>query len=89
MADWNFGVPVHEAAVAVDQLFGVEGDEDAADGLAQAVVHGETLAWPIERGAEAAELGGDSAAGLSLPLPDAIDECLASEDLARGAFSGK
>jgi len=50
----ELGVPVHQAAVAVDQALLVEGDEDFADGRGEAVVHGEAFARPVERGAEAA-----------------------------------
>ncbi len=79
-------VPVHEAAVAVDQALFVEGHEHLAHGAREALVHGEALARPVERGADAAELPGDRAAGFGLPLPDAVQERLAAQGLARRAF---
>ena len=49
-------VPVDQAAVAVDQALVVERDEHFPHRAGQAFVHGEALAWPVERGAEPAEL---------------------------------
>ncbi len=75
-------VPVDQAAVAVDQALAVERDEHLAHGTRQALVHGEALARPVERGADAAELPGDRAARFRLPLPDAVEERLAAHRLA-------
>src|SRR5690606_41430546 len=40
----------------------------------QAVVHGEALARPVHRTAQAPDLPGNGAAGLFLPLPDLFQE---------------
>ena len=45
----------------------------------QALVHGEALARPVQRGAQPAQLPRDGAAGFRLPLPDALDERVAPQ----------
>ena len=47
-------VPIDEALVPVDQALPVEGDEDLDHRPAQPFVHGEAVARPVGRGAEAA-----------------------------------
>ena len=54
--------------------------------LRQTFIHGEALARPVGRGAEAAHLLGDGVAGIFLPLPDFFDELLAAEVVARDAL---
>ncbi len=76
-------VPVHQPLGAVDQALLVELDEHLADGVAEPLVHGEALARPVGRGAEALELIDDGAAALGLPLPDALEELLAAHLAAR------
>ena len=86
----EFGVPIDQAAVAVDEALLVEGDEDFADGGVEAFVHSEAFAGPIERGAEGAKLVGDGAAGFGFPLPDALEEAVAAHLLAGFvAFGGE
>ena len=51
------------------------------------VVHGETLAAPVQGRAHAAELAGDVVAGFRFPLPDPLDEGLAT-DLGAGPALG-
>ncbi len=82
-------VPVHQPAVAVDETLAIQGDKLLPHRLRQPLVHGEPLARPIERGAEPAELAGDGAARLRLPLPDSIQKRLASEGLARCLLFGE
>ncbi len=72
-------VPVDEPLVAVDQPLAIERDKDPAHRGGEARVHRKALAPPVGRGAEPAQLAGDRAAGLLLPLPDAGDEFLAAE----------
>src|SRR6185369_3131928 len=72
-------VPIHEPFVAVDQAALVQLDEDVGHGALVALVHREPLVRPVARCAEAAELPGDRAARLRLPLPDMLEESLASD----------
>ena len=82
-------VPVDQPLVLVDQPFLVEGDEHLADGVGQTFVHGEAFAGPVHRGAEAAHLMGDVAAGFGLPFPDLLDELLAAEIVTGLALGGE
>ncbi|CAM5735024.1 hypothetical protein STENM223S_03475 [Streptomyces tendae] len=74
--------PVDDALGAVDQLVVVEPLEDGLDGLGEALVHGEPLTRPRDTVSQAAHLAADLAAGLALPLPDALDERLPAEVVA-------
>ncbi len=80
----QFRVPVHQALAAIDQAFVEQAHEGLGDGL-DSFVHGEALARPVGRGAEAAHLLGDGVAGIFLPLPHFLDELLAAEVVARDA----
>ena len=71
-------VPVHQALVAIDQPVLMQLHEHLADRRRKALVEGEPLARPVAGGAEAAKLAGDRATGLRLPVPDALEEGLAS-----------
>ena len=71
--------PVDDPLGAVDQPVVVQPLEDRLDGSAEPFVHGEALARPVHRVAEAAHLGQDPAAVLALPLPDAFDEGFPAE----------
>ena len=79
-------VPVDQAFAAVDEPRGVQLHEHLDDGARQLLVHGETIARPVHRIAEAAHLRGDGAAGLGLPGPDALEKGLAPERAARRAL---
>ena len=81
--------PVDDALGAVDQLVVVEPLEDGLDGLGQPLVHGEALTGPGDAVAEAPHLAEDLAAGLVLPLPDALDERLAAQVVAGLALLGE
>ena len=80
-------VPVHQLLAAVDQALRVQAHEGFHHGPGQALVHGEARARPVARGAEAAHLPLDGVARLLLPLPHALDEGVAAEVIARGAFA--
>ena len=67
----------------VDEPAVVEADEALLDGLGQAGVHGEALALPVAAAPERAELPDDLAAVLLLPGPDALQEALAPQVVAR------
>ena len=79
-------VPIDQALVLVDQPGAVELDEHLAHGAGQSLVHGEALARPVAGGAEPLQLIDDQAAGLVLPLPDALDEFLAAESRRFGSW---
>ena len=82
----QLAVPVDQALVLVDEPFAVELDEHFPDRRGQAFVHGEAVARPVRRGAEAVQLLADHAAGLRLPFPDLAQELLAAEIVARLRF---
>ena len=77
-------VPIDQPLVAIDQALAVEIDETLRT-AAEPLVHGEALARPIGRGAEAAQLADDGAAGLRLPLPDLLEEGRSADGLGFGA----
>ena len=77
----HLGVPVDQPVVLVDQAGLVEIDEHFQHGARQALVHGEALARPVARGAQPAQLAGDGAARIGLPLPDLGEELLAVQQL--------
>ena len=72
-------VPVDHVVVAVDPALLVERDEDAVDRADVALVEREPLALVVAGRAEALVLLDDRRAVLLLPLPDALDELLATE----------
>src|SRR6185312_7598701 len=79
-------VPVDHVVVAVDVALVVELLEDAVDGLDVAFVEGEALALVVAGGAEPLVLLDDPRAVLLFPLPDPLDELLATELLAGDTF---
>ena len=72
-------VPVHEALVAIDQSLAEQLDEHFRHCLVETIVESKALAAPVTAGAEALQLVGDRPAGFLFPLPDALDELVASE----------
>ena len=62
-------IPVDQALVAVNQALAVQLHEHFADGEREPFVHGETLARPIGRSAEPAQLAGDRARRIRLSIP--------------------
>ena len=82
----EFGIPVDQPVVAIDQPLTVKGDEHLAHRDRKTFIHGEPLARPIERGAEAAQLARDVAAGLGLPLPHRVEELFPPERLPGDAL---
>ncbi|MNT81760.1 hypothetical protein D3C72_2213870 [compost metagenome] len=75
----QLGVPVDQALAAVDQAVFMQAHEGFLDRFGQAVVHGETLAAPVDRRAQAADLTADVATGLVLPFPDLFQELFAAQ----------
>ena len=63
----------------IDEAALVEGDEDVAHGLGQALVEGEALAAPVAGGADLLELLLDDVVVLVRDLPGLLDELLAPE----------
>ncbi len=72
----EFGVPIDQPLVLVDEAFAVEFDEDFGHRARQALVHREALARPVAGSTEPLQLLDDDAAQFRLPLPDAFDESL-------------
>ena len=81
--------PVHNVLAAIDQPFFVKADEGFADGARHALVHGEVLARPVHRGAQPLHLLQDDAAVMLLPVPHALDECLAAQVATVLALGGE
>ncbi len=76
-------VPVDQPVPAVDQPRAEELEEGVIDGPATHVVEREARAAPIARDAHAAQLAQDALVVFVLPLPDALDQLLAAELVAR------
>ena len=83
---FQLGIPVHQPLAAVDEPFIVQADEHLQHRVRKACVHGEAFAAPVQRRAHAAQLARDAVAGLRLPLPHPVDECLATNVVAILAF---
>ena len=81
--------PVHDAVRAVDPAALPEPDEERHDRADVVVVHREALARVVERAAEPPELAHDRAARLLEPLPRPLDECLATDVVARRALRAR
>ena len=81
--------PVDDALGSIDQAVVIEPFEYGDDGAGQALIHREPLAAPSDRISESAHLTEDGAAGLGLPLPDALDERLAAQVVTRQALPGE
>ena len=77
------GAPVDEPVRAIEPPALPEVDEEAHHRLDVVLVHREALAAVVHRCPEAAELAHDRAAGLVEVRPDALDERLPAELLAR------
>jgi hypothetical protein len=75
------GAPVDDPVVAIDPAPLPQPHEEGHHRADVVVVHREPLARVVERGAEAAILAHDGAAGPLEPLPGALDERLAAEIL--------
>ncbi len=80
------GRPVDHPVVAEEIALAIELDEHLEHRARVVVVHREALAAEVERGAEAQVLPRDRRAGLAPPLPQALEEQLAAELLARRAL---
>jgi hypothetical protein len=80
------GRPVDQVLILIDQPQTVETHKRLAHGGREAFVEGEALAVPVARCAQPAQLAGDVAAVLLLPLPGAAQELVAADLQARRAF---
>ena len=79
-------IPVHQALAAVDEPLLEEPHEHFQDGARETLVHGEAFARPVHRRPHAAYLAGNAGAGAALPLPDLVDERVASQIRAAHAL---
>ena len=82
------GAPVHHAQAAIDEALVVELHENFLHGAGVVGVEREAFARPVARCADLAELLRDDAAEFVLPFPDAGDEFIAAEIVARFLFRG-
>lgn len=78
--------PVDDIFALVDQPFLIELHEHLAHGTGQIVVHGETLARPVHRGAERLNLIDDAVPVFLFPCPYPFDEGFASHIVAAFAL---
>ena len=76
------GAPVDDALALVDKPFVVQVLEHGAHGFCRARVHGESLASPVARGSQAANLVADLRAVLVHVLPFPLEELLAPQVVA-------
>ena len=76
------GIPIYQPLATVDQPLFEQPYEYLFHRVVESLVHGETLAGPVQRRPHAAQLASDMAAGLLLPIPDAIGEGIASQVVA-------
>src|SRR5437667_7663787 len=76
-------IPVDEPFAAIDQAIVVEPHKRFEHRGGEPRVHGKAFTRPVPGGAEPAHLVGDGRARRLLPLPNALDELLAAELLAR------
>ena len=76
------GIPVHEAAAAVDEPLVVELHEGLDNRRGEPLVHGEALVGPVHGCAHSPELPADRPAGDRLPLPHPLDERFPSDVLS-------
>ena len=81
--------PVHQTLGPVDQAVVVHPLEDGLHGTRESVVHGEALATPVHTVADPTHLITDGATGFTFPVPDFLDELLATEVLLRLALAGE
>ena len=78
--------PVDDAVALIDQALFIELAERLAHGLGAALVHREAGAGPVAARAERLLLLDDAVAVLVLPVPDAVEELVAAEIIAREAL---
>ena len=81
------GAPVDDAGSLVDEPPVVEGDEDVADGLGEALVHGEAGPAPIAGGPQLLLLLHDAVSVLGLPIPHPLQELLPAQVVAGEALA--
>src|SRR5439155_173352 len=71
--------PVDQAFSAIDQPFVIQADENFTNSARQACIKSESLARPVARRSDPADLLQDDSPVLLLPLPDSLDKFLSSE----------
>ena len=81
--------PVDDVGAAIDQILFPEAHKGFAHGAREVLIHGEELARPIDRIAEALHLLQDVSAVLLFPLPDALEEGFAAQVLTLLALAGQ
>ena len=75
-------IPVDKAFGFVNQTVAVQLDKFFRHGFAQALVHGETFALPVQRRTQTAQLTDDLSAGFRFPFPHFFNEFFTSEIVA-------
>src|SRR5215469_1303430 len=80
----QFGIPINQPLVFVDQPRSVEHDKHFAHRAGQSLIESEALPRPVARRAKTLKLTNDGTAGLVLPLPNTLDEAIASELASTG-----
>ena len=75
--------PVDDPLASIDQPLLIEVVEGGADGLGRAFVHGEAFAAPVGRGAQPPVLVEDARTASVDERPDALQEALAADVVAR------
>ncbi len=81
--------PVDQAIIPVDQTLFVEGDEHLTHRLGQTLVHSEAFPLPVAGGTEAFELIDDLTTRFAPPLPDPLNEAIATQIMAVPSFGGQ
>ena len=82
----ELGIPVNQFLGLVNQSVLIQVYENLADGAAQPLVHGKTLAAGSP---QAAQLPANGAAALFFPFPDCFNKFFAAEVMAGNAFFGQ
>ena len=85
----RIGIPVDQPRSAIDEPLAIELHENLDDRSRERRIQGEALARPIWAEAERAKRLVDGPAVIFAPAPDARDERVAAERVARQAFFGE
>ena len=85
----GLGVPVHHAQTAIDVALAVEVDKHLDDTGRALLIHCESGAVPIARGAQPAQLLQDDAAVLVGPLPGVLQKLVARQVMLFDALFGQ
>ena len=85
----KLGIPVNQFLGLVNQSILIQVYENFADGAAQTLIHGKTLAAPVAGSPQAAQLPANGAAALFFPFPDGFNKFFAAKVMAGNAFFGQ